>query len=532
MIYKSVLSGYVLEELLASLIAGSGYKLLVDKNQDLDSLVKQGNGLCVHGRGANHQADVLGELAVPVQLSYPLRLFVEAKCRGGKTGLPDVRNAVGTIDDVNDSWTWDIAKGWKNPYKRYRYQYALASTSGFSDEAVRYAITHQLSLIDLSTTSAQWLRDAVSRITTELLKLSQNGKLTHFPTNQMREAMRKALGTWPGMPAADENDLAQAAARAATAKTGPRGLDVDKLADICASAKDTLESRLYVAWTNTPILLFVMPDDPPAAVVALAEQSRLVSRLVFTGPDLTYGEWALDPDNRSTSRPSATRQARMRFTVPPQMEPFIFGTLAAEGQVEAEEVSSGLRTINIQTRPGHVSELLFEPVPIDRPTNPLRTEQPSEDDRGIEIDYDEPDAEPNDWMSLRERAWTHRRELAATSASESPATEDDDRVEWSEQAFRLLLGRLRDEGQIQADIIEAAARAGGEVTRAQVYDLAEFPAHRTLRGFTRPAARISQDLVEEDFVDELADWPLWAVYRTGVRASHFGVPPEFARFVD
>jgi hypothetical protein len=51
---KAALRGYLLEEVLAWLLRGSGYRLLVDPSQDPDEPAMKGNGLCVKGRGAEH----------------------------------------------------------------------------------------------------------------------------------------------------------------------------------------------------------------------------------------------------------------------------------------------------------------------------------------------------------------------------------------------------------------------------------------------------------------------------------------------
>ena len=68
------LGGYLLEEALAWLLRNSGYRLLVDHSQDPDELVSRGNGLCVKGRGAEHQVDVLGEFAFTPAFSLPIIL--------------------------------------------------------------------------------------------------------------------------------------------------------------------------------------------------------------------------------------------------------------------------------------------------------------------------------------------------------------------------------------------------------------------------------------------------------------------------
>lgn len=100
-ITRDSLRGYILEEVLAYLISGAGYNLLVHPDQDPDNLIRRGNGLGVKGRGSDHQADVLGELLWIPAFTFPLRLFVEAKFRDGKAGIDTVSNAVGVLLDIN-----------------------------------------------------------------------------------------------------------------------------------------------------------------------------------------------------------------------------------------------------------------------------------------------------------------------------------------------------------------------------------------------------------------------------------------------
>lgn len=141
----SALRGYLLEEALALLLRGSGYRLLTDATGEPE-LIAHGQELLVRGRGAAHQVDVLGELLFTPAFSLPIRLFLEAKF-AGRMGLAVVRNAHGVVFDVNENYVPRAAG--KRPERRYRYTYALFSTGGFTADAQQYAIAHQISLIDL-----------------------------------------------------------------------------------------------------------------------------------------------------------------------------------------------------------------------------------------------------------------------------------------------------------------------------------------------------------------------------------------------
>src|SRR5439155_12961151 len=128
------------------------------------------HGLVVKGRGANHQADALGQLNWIPAFTYPLRLFVEAKYRDGVTGLPTVRNAVGMLLDVNQ---YDIPKPRRpgvEPWRqKYHYVSAIFSTSGFSKPAADMAFAHGVSLIDLGTPDFEAVRTAIDHAATALV---------------------------------------------------------------------------------------------------------------------------------------------------------------------------------------------------------------------------------------------------------------------------------------------------------------------------------------------------------------------------
>jgi hypothetical protein len=197
----AVIRGYLLEEALAWLVRTSGYRLLVNEDDDPDGALDwAGNGLQVKGRGADHQADTLGEFLFVPPFSLPIRLFVEAKFQDKTTGLYEVRNALGVVSDVNENYM-QLSPG-RRPRRRYRYVYTLFSTSGFSGPAQEYAIAHQISLIDLSGDSFAWLRDAVKAAADEVHDLEQSvairatgaGKAS-IPRIKLRDTARRELGT-------------------------------------------------------------------------------------------------------------------------------------------------------------------------------------------------------------------------------------------------------------------------------------------------------------------------------------------------
>lgn len=122
MTYQAVLRGYLLEEALAWLLRNSGYELLTDKDQDPEALDWDRGALVVHGRGADHQVDVLGNFALTPAFSLPIRMFLEAKYYSTPCSLPVVRSAHGVIHDVNKNF---VHPAGSRPRRRYQYVYAL-----------------------------------------------------------------------------------------------------------------------------------------------------------------------------------------------------------------------------------------------------------------------------------------------------------------------------------------------------------------------------------------------------------------------
>lgn len=187
------LAGYLLEEILAWMLRSSGYRLLTKSSDDPVELDCGGNGLRVRGRGAQHQADVLGELLYVPPFSLPLRMFVEAKCyRSERVGLGEVRNAHGVIHDVNQNWATQSRS--RQPRQRYHYLYSMFSTSGFTSAAQEYAQAHQIVLVDLSTPAFRSLRNAVRDSARRLIEAWSNAN-DDFPTAWLRAELRSLLGT-------------------------------------------------------------------------------------------------------------------------------------------------------------------------------------------------------------------------------------------------------------------------------------------------------------------------------------------------
>jgi PIN like domain len=122
-----------------------------------------------------------------------------------------------------------------------------------------------------------------------------------------------------------------------------------------------------------------------------------------------------------------------------------------------------------------------------------------------------------------------RRESVADVArvSEVRDTVEDD-VEsalWTSDGVHALLGRLDAEGWKHSAVIRVAAREGGSISRDDVYLVAGYDDNRMLRGFTRPTARITQDLQADGVVADGVEPALTPIY-DGVKATAFVIPQE------
>jgi Restriction endonuclease len=308
------LRGYLLEEALAWLLRNAGYRLLVDKRQDEEELIRHGNGLCVRGRGADHQVDVLGEFAFTPAFSLPIRLFLEAKFTEQKTGLPVVRNAHSVIHDINENFAHGRGKRLR---KRFRYVYAIFSAKGFTREAQDFALAQQISLVDLSGTSFDWLRHAVEAAAFELYESQELHQIQRFPLNWMREQLRSRLGTLPA--------LADGSYSSRLVET-----EADRFADHARQILDmltqTLQSRseteLLLGFPAAPFVLPLASDD----VTQFLNYARVLPdhrvRLRPAGQG-AHVEWRVSPAELQDPTGQSLGGYELAFNLPDHLETWI-----------------------------------------------------------------------------------------------------------------------------------------------------------------------------------------------------------------
>jgi hypothetical protein len=451
----AALRGYVLEEVLAKLLHSSGYHLLTQADQDHDALKSGSNGLLVRGRGANHQADALGDLKVPIPFSLPVRLFVEAKFKKSRVGLEDVRNALAVVTDVNERHSTDSAKHLRIPLRRHHYRYSLFSTSGFTAAAEAFALTHQISLIDLQGPAFRPLRVLVRQAARDLLDLQRGAGAVGMPVGQVRAAIRSALET--GAPV----DLVRWTPM--DAGLAPAGLPTHPLRRLATHLADEVAGLgLILGFLRAPFVLALKPDDVAAFEEWLADAGA-VERITirFAGREQAEGDWVIVPR-------TAPRRALLRFGVPPRLLAWL---LSGEG--DAKEVA----------------QEFFSSIVVFGARG-----------RSVELRLDERSRESQRYrgLSRREMYDALRVELADPTLAEAPPPQPrqqrlrGDHAVWNAGAVEELLRRLRHEGRTPQVRILGEAAQTGSISRQRILELS---GQSTLHGVIKPIWRITTDLI-------------------------------------
>lgn len=339
------IKGYLLEEVLAYLVRNAGYNLLVDPSQDPIELERRGNGLVVRGRGGVHQADVLGQFSWFPAFTFPVRLFVEAKFRSHKTALPAARNAVGVVDDINQNY-FSTTHG--TPLlQRYAYRYALFSTSGFTSDAIHYAMAHQISLVDLSGGDFTDLRRLIERLAEIIMPQWQTDRPSAKQT-RLRATVRRILGTWPEGVSMQEIIL--------DGELEFRYLGNNFEHTLRAGAQQLGE--FFVGTANSPFLLVLKPDDVNAFLTYARQHPSHGITLHWSWTEAEGTQW--------TVRSAQDRNAyKLTFGLPKSLADWIFAPGADFHQRAWEAKQRFLSSIMIYRYTNGLDELfrlVFDPA--------------------------------------------------------------------------------------------------------------------------------------------------------------------------
>ena len=117
-------------------------------------------GQMIQGLGEAHNADVLLEPPVQTPFYAYTRILIECKDYTRRVGLNTVRSVLGLREDINH---FDIVdkrelearrvqrrRGLTYNFTRYYYQVALASMSGYTIPAQKFAATHRIPLLEFN----------------------------------------------------------------------------------------------------------------------------------------------------------------------------------------------------------------------------------------------------------------------------------------------------------------------------------------------------------------------------------------------
>ncbi|HEM5246740.1 TPA: hypothetical protein U1346_001415 [Streptococcus suis] len=294
---KHQVKGYLLEIVLARLLKVNGYDLVATTSTDI---VQQGNGLHVKGRGGYHQFDSLGTFRITPPFVYPIRLFLEAKFHSKKIGIDRVRMGIGILQDVNTNYSTIQMTIAELELPKYNYNYAIFSTSGFTDDAQRLAIAHKIYLMDLSSGYYSWIKDFINQIVDRLFNLyNVSGEsIGKDIVNDFKEQFT----TWID----DLND-----------DSLKNWIDINYQDSVISEFKDRLKDvgSIYIASTKSSQIIALIPDNDEKFRESLRENPH--QDVTITWNESENSTWIVSPtvDNE---------EYRLTFQLPPIIQEYIF----------------------------------------------------------------------------------------------------------------------------------------------------------------------------------------------------------------
>lgn len=262
--------GALLEEAVLALLRASGYETVEVCGSD-PTLTQVGAGLCVRGRGAEHQIDAIADYRYGHPFGNRQRLLVEAKFYDQHpTSLPVVRNTVGVIKDVSEFWV--PGRPGRPLRRRYHYQAAIFSATRFTSDAERYAYAHDVFLLPLE--GNRFLRTLLDAIREHVTNLDASGALAKLGLDAIRQALRLAIrGNGAPHESTSLPQVAEAYHSIGQALIGNAGRSfplflvprdrevVRQLQSLEFVSIDTDESGWYLAKAGRRILSFDLPPE-------------------------------------------------------------------------------------------------------------------------------------------------------------------------------------------------------------------------------------------------------------------------------
>ena len=166
-----------------------------------------------------------------------------------------------------------------------------------SSAATRPRWRQQISLVDLSGASFDWLRDSISATAAELYKQRNQHHIRRFPVSWMRRELRNRLGIDPSpFQVADQEGLVPDAATSAPRFQAAAKQVIDAFTTALLGREN---AELLLGFPAAPFILPLSTDDPTQFTEYAKHQPAHAVRLRRTGPaghtEWTVSPWA-DPD--------------------------------------------------------------------------------------------------------------------------------------------------------------------------------------------------------------------------------------------
>lgn len=384
---------------------------------------------------------------------------------------------------------------------RFHYRYSLFSTSGFSNAAQNFALAQQISLIDLRGAAFEPLRIAIDSCAKDILDLAGQHHVEPLPIGHIRTAFRLALGTWSettDLEASLDNEDLAGEVNPATAEA--ELLPGRSLRAIATDFATDLQENLILGFPNASFILVLQPDDQFSFYRWIAnEPSSIGVDIKFAERGNAAGDWVIVPHN-------APKSALLRFGLPERLTTWLLAVDGSElerARIAKRQLLSTI-TIFVQDR---AYSLRFQP------STRRRTQRRDESD----AEY----AEIQKERAAPDLAWStteHNRPHPTLAGVRT----------WSLKSARELIRRLEYEERAQATVLRVAAGNGGTIQRSQVYEVAGYPAGRTLNGFTKPVRRIVKQLQSEGLDTGDPEEALVPHYFSGSKAEMFSIDGELA----
>lgn len=101
---------------------------------------------------------------------------------------------------------------------------------------------------------------------------------------------------------------------------------------------------------------------------------------------------------------------------------------------------------------------------------------------------------------------------------------------WTDAKIAEFMRRLAHHDELRHKVLLAACESGGNISRAELYEIAEYPETRTLAQFARPITTVMAQMGMEPYSDDL-NMPLEALYGNGPGpATGYKAAPEFVEW--